>query len=185
MKRKSNEKIHAALNQKIPDFLVKAGWFEQSKYNNGMPIGGIAAVQNYGAIIHQAVTEKQRVLLHYLGFHLKKTTSDITIVIPPTHFMENCQTENKEKWRKAIQDLWKMVFLGNLSPDKAMEQMGMLLEGDIARQITDGDYPPDKPSTVQNKLNRYKNKKTSGNLDKRLVDTGTMLNALSHQVEKI
>ena len=185
MKRIRNEKVYAALNQKIPDFLVKAGWFEQSKYDNGMPIGGIAAVQNYGAVIHQTVTDKQRALLHYLGFHLRKTTDDITIVIPPTHFMENCENENKEKWRKSIQDLWKMVFLGNLSPEQAMEQIGALVEGDISKQITDGNYPPDKPSTVEGKLRRYKDKKTKGSLDKRLVNTGIMVNSLSHQIEKL
>lgn len=185
MKRKSNRKIWDALTQKHSDYLLQAGWFEESKYSNGTPIGGIAAVQNYGAVINQNVTEKQRAFFHYLGIHLKKATQNLHIVIPATHFMENCQNKNKEKWRKLIQDAWTSVFLGNIDPDKAMEQVAMVIEGDIAKEIASGDYPPDKPSTVQAKMNRYANKKKKGSLDKRLIDTGQMLDALSHKVNKL
>lgn len=185
MKRKRNNKIYDALTQKMPDYLIKAGWFENSKYNDNTPIGGIAAVQNYGATINQSVTPKQRALLHYLGIHLKKETDNLTIVIPPTHFMENCQNKNKEKWKNLIKNLSTMIFLGNISADKAMEQIGMIIERDIANEIADGNYPPDKPSTVQAKLSKYKDKKTVGNLDKRLINTAIMLNSVSHQIEKL
>lgn len=185
MKRKSNSKIYDVLTKKMPDYLIQAGWFEESKYSNGMSIGGVAAVQNFGAHISQNVSEKQRTFLHYLGIHLKKTTNNINIVIPPTHFMENCQNKNKEKWRNEIKNAFTQVFLGNINPDKAMEQMGFLIEGDIAKEIANGNYPPDKPSTVKAKMNRYKNRKIKGNLDKRLVDTGQMLDSVSHKVEKI
>lgn len=168
MKRKRNEKIYDALTQKMPDYLIKAGWFENSKYKDNTPIGGIAAVQNYGATISQS-----------------KGDNSWTIVIPPTHFMENCQTENKEKWKKMMKNAWTSVFLGNIKPDKAMEQMGLLIEGDIAKQIAAVNTPPLAKSTIQNRKNRYKDKKTTGNLTKRLVDTGQMLDSVSHQVEKL
>ena len=184
MKRKKNTKVWDALKQPQANYLIQAGWFEESKYNNGVPIGGIAAVQNYGAVINQNVTEKQRAFFHYLGIHLKKATQNLHIVIPATHFMENCQNKNKEKWRKLIQDAWTSVFLGNIEADKAMEQVAMVIEGDIAKEIANGNYPPDKPSTVQIKKSRYKDTKTKGSLDKRLIDTGQMLDALSHKVEK-
>lgn len=185
MKRKTNKKVWDALKTAHADYLLQAGWFENSKYSNGMPIGGIAAIQNYGAVIHQAVTEKQRVFLHYLGIHLKADTHDLTIVIPPTHFWENAQEKNKVKWRQAFKDAWTSVFLGNTNPDKAMEQIALMIEGDIAREIANGDYPPDKPSTVRTKRNRYANKKNKGNLDKRLIDTGEMFESVSHKVTKI
>ena len=168
MKRKRNEKVYNALTQKMPDYLIKAGWFEESKYNDNTPIGGIAAVQNYGATINQS-----------------KGENSWTIVIPPTHFMENCQTENKEKWKNMMKNAWTSVFLGNISPDKAMEQMGLLIEGDIAKQIAAVNTPPLAESTIKNRKNRYKDKKTTGNLTKRLVDTGQMLDSVSHQVEKL
>lgn len=168
MKRKRNEKIYNALTQKMPDYLIKAGWFEESKYNDNTPIGGIAAVQNYGATINQS-----------------KGENSWTIVIPPTHFMENCQSENKEKWKNMMKNAWTSVFLGNISADKAMEQMGLLIEGDIAKQIAAVNTPPLAESTIQNRKNRYKDKKTTGNLTKRLVDTGQMLDSVSHQVTKL
>lgn len=168
MKKKRNQKVYNALTQKIPDYLIKAGWFENSRYNNNTPIGGIAAVQNYGATINQS-----------------KGENSWTIVIPPTHFMENCQSGNKEKWKNMIKNAWTSVFLGNITPDKAMEKIGMLIEGDIAKAIIDVNSPSLADSTIQNRKNRYKDKKTTGNLTKRLVDTGQMLDSVSHQVTKL
>ena len=184
MKRKKNKKAWDALTQKQADFIIKAGWFENSKYNDDTPIGGIAAVQNYGAVINQNVTEKQRKFLMLLGIFLKKTTTALHIVIPPTHFMENCQNENKEKWRKAIQDAWKSVFLGNIEPEKAMENVALIIEGDIVKAIKDVNGPPLSPLTLESKKRPYKDQKTTGNLTKRLVGTGQMRNAVSHEVTK-
>lgn len=185
MKRVKNQKVWDALTQKMSDYLVQAGWFEQSKYSDGTPIGGIAAVQNYGAVINQNVTEKQRNFLMLLGIFLKKTTTTLNIVIPPTHFWENCQNKNKDKWRKLIHDAWQSVFLGNIEPDKAMEQIAMVIEGDISKAIAEVNEPPLSPLTIKSKLRPYKDQKNTGNLSKRLVNTGQMLNAVSHKVEKI
>lgn len=198
MKRKKNTKVWDALKQPQANYSIQAGWFEESKYSNGAPIGGIAAVQNYGATInHPGGTAyffselAQRAVFisssSHLGHELLSKgikTKPHTIIIPPTHFMENCQNKNKEKWRKLIQDAWTSVFLGNIEADKAMEQIGTVIEGDIADEIRLGDYPPDKPSTIQIKKSRYKDQKTEGNLGKRLVDTGQMLNSVSHKVIK-
>lgn len=185
MKRKSNKKVWDALKQKQSDYLIQAGWFEDTKYDNGAPVGGIAAVQNYGAVINQNVTEKQRkFFMAALGIYLRKTTSNLHIVIPPTHFMEKCQEENKEKWRKLIQQAWQSVLLGNITPDKAMEMIGMQIEGDIAKAIADVNSPPLKENTIKLKRSQYKDKKTTGNLSKRLVSQGIMFDSVSHKVIK-
>jgi len=184
MKRKTNKKAWDALKTKQSDYLIQAGWFEESKYSNGAPIGGIAAVQNYGAVINQNITEKQRKFFTAIGLYLKKTTTELHIVIPATHFWETCQRENKEKWRKLIQDAWKSVFLGNIEPDKAMEQIAMVIEGDIAKAIAAVDSPPLSQLTIESKKRPYKDQKTTGGLTKRLVNTGEMLDAVSHKVTK-
>lgn len=185
MKRKSNKKAWEALKQPVSDYLIQAGWFETAKYDNGTPIGGIAAVQNYGATINQNITEKQRKFLMLLGIFLKKTTTTLHIVIPPTHFMENCQNKNKEKWKELIKKAWAAVFLGKIEADKAMEQMGMVIEGDISKSIAAVNSPPLKASTIRQKRSKYKDTKTTGSLDKRLVNQGIMLDSVSHKVEKI
>lgn len=168
MKRKRNKKIWDALKTPHKDYLIQAGWFEQSKYSNGSPIGGIAAVQNYGAVINQSRGE-----------------SSWTIVIPPTNFWEAAQEENKVKWRQKFQEAWQSVFLGNTNPDTAMERIALVIEGDIARAIQAVDSPPLKESTIRKRKSRYKDKKTTGSLTKRLIDTGEMFDALSHKVTKL
>ena len=75
MKRKKNNKTWDALTQKQTDYILQAGWFEESKYSNGAPVGGIAAVQNYGAVINQNITEKQRKFFMAIGIFLRKTTT--------------------------------------------------------------------------------------------------------------
>lgn len=184
MKRKKNKKAWDALKEKYADYLIQAGWFEESKYDNGTPIGGIAAVQNYGAVINQSVTEKQRNFLRLLGIYLRKTTQTLHIVIPATHFMEDCQNKNKEKWRKLIKDAWTSVFLGNIEPDKAMEQIAFAIEGDIRKAIKDVEGPPLSPLTLEGKKRGYKDQKTTGNLGKRLEGTGQMALSVSHKVTK-
>lgn len=184
MKRKKNNKVWDALTQKQTDYLIEAGWFETAKYENGAPVGGIAAVQNYGAVINQNVSEKQRKFLMLLGIFLKKTTTTLHIVIPATHFWENCQKENKEKWKKLLQDAWKSVFLGNIEPDKAMDIIGQAIEGDIRKAIKDVDSPPLSPLTIESKKRPYKDQNTVGNLTKRLENTGLMGLSVSHEVTK-
>lgn len=184
MKRKKNEKVWNALTQKQNEYLIESGWFENSKYSDGTPIGGIAAVQNYGAVINQTVTDKQRKFLMLLGVFLRKTTTALHIVIPATHFMENCQKENKEKWRKLIHDMWKSVFLGNIEPEKAMEQVGEVIDGDIRKAIAAVNGPPLSPLTIKQKLSSYKDQKTVGGLGKRLESDGLMGGTISHKVTK-
>jgi len=184
MKRKKNNKVWDALTQKQTDYIIKAGWFDTARYDNSTPVGGIAAVQNFGAVINQNITEKQRKFFMALGIFLKKTTTTLHIVIPATHFWENCQKENKEKWKKLIQDVWKSVLLGNIEPEKAMEMVGRAIEGDIAKAIAAVDGPPLSPLTLEAKKRPYKDKKTTGNLGKRLSGTGLMFESVSHKVEK-
>ena len=81
VQRKTNKKAWNALKKDYGEYNIQAGWFENSRYNNNTPIGGIAAVQNYGAVIHQAVTAKQRAFLHYIGIHLKKETTNLKKII--------------------------------------------------------------------------------------------------------
>lgn len=200
MKRKSNKKVWDTLKTPHKDYLIQAGWFENSKYDNGVPIGGIAAVQNYGAVINHPggtpyyPSEFKNGMAVFVskdshwGREMMERgliTKPHTIVIPPTHFWENAQEKNRVKWKQEFQEKWQSVFLGNTNPDSAMEQIASMIEGDIAKEIANGDYPPDKPSTVRAKMNRYANKKEKGDLDKRLVDTGQMFAALSHKVEKL
>ena len=185
VQRKSNKKVWQALTKKYDEFRVQAGWFEQSKYSNGASIGGIAAVQNYGAKI--PVTDKLR---GWFGanydVHFKQSTH--YLIIPPTHFMENCQTKNKEKWKAAFIQAWGKVFAGDATAESALSVVGDLIAGDIGQAIADVSSPPLSPITVKMRLGGYakNNKKIpeKSGIGKRLVDTGQMIDPVSHKVEK-
>lgn len=183
MKRKSNKKAWEALKQPMPNYLIQAGWFETAKYDNGTPIGGIAAVQNYGATIN--VTDKMRGFFAYhFGVHLKKTTT--TITIPPTHFYEHCLEKNKEKWKNLIAQNWKAVFAGLLSPQGATESLGSTMENDLRREIVDVDYPPVTRFTLTQKLSKYKKQKDVGDLAKRFqTKDHTMIDNIAHKIQEI
>ena len=124
-------------------------------------------MQNYGAAINQS-----------------RGGSSWTIVIPPTHFWEATQEQNKVKWRQKFQEAWQSVFLGNINPDTAMEQIALMIEGDIAKAIAAVDSPPLAESTIKKRKGRYKDKKTTGNLTKLLIYTGEMFDSVSHKVTK-
>lgn len=194
VQRKSNKKVWQALTKKYDEFRVQAGWFEQSKYSNGASIGGIAAVQNYGAVINNPggqpfFKDKDGNVVYAsksspYAYRMAKTKPH-TIVIPPTHFMENCQKKNAEKWRTAFLQAWGSVFSGEAPPEKVLEMVAMLIESDIAQAIKDVDLPL-SPATIKTRQDRYKNKKipAESGIGKRLVDTGQMINSVSHKVEK-
>lgn len=183
VQRKSNKKAWEALSSIKNNYTIQAGWFENSRYDDGTPIGGIAAVQNYGAKI--PVTDKLR---GYFGanfnIHFKKSTQ--YLIIPPTHFMENCVTKNTENWKAQIQKAWTSVFLGNIEPDNAMDNIGGIIASDIAQAIADVSGPPLSPITVRARLKTYKNQKVpeETGINKRLAGTGQMFNAVSHKVTK-
>lgn len=184
MRRESNKKAWQALTSIKNNYTIQAGWFENSRYNDGTPIGGIAAVQNYGAKI--PVTDKLR---GYFGanfnIHFKKSTQ--YLIIPPTHFMEACTDKNTEKWKAQIQKAWASVLLGNIEPDKAMDNIGGIIAGDIAQAIADVSGPPLSPITIQMRLGTYADKKPPkdmSGISKRLQSTGQMWTSVSHKVEK-
>ncbi len=183
MKRKKNSKVWDALTQKQSDYLIQAGWFDTAKYDNDVPVGGIAAVQNYGALIN--VTEKMRAFFRYeFGVNLRKDTKQI--VIPATHFWENCKKENKEKWKKLCKYHWQKVFLGEITADTVAEELGSQVENDIRKQMSNGDYPPVTRLTLTNKLKQYKDQSTVGQLGQRFqTKEHKMLDDISHKVEKI
>lgn len=193
MKRQTNKSVMDALLKMRQNLKVQVGWFENSKYSNGQSIGGIAAVQNYGATIsHPGGTpyfinedgQAQFVSLQNSKAGQLPKTKPHTIVIPPTHFMEKTIEAHKEDWKETVKDGFAMVFSGKESEENVMRKLGMMVEGDIAKAITEVDDPV-KPSTIRQKRRRYKDTKTTGGLTKRLVASGLMLDSLSHKVEKI
>lgn len=185
--RKKNVKLWQHLMQNLSDFEIQAGWFENSKYDAETPIAGIAAVQNYGAQITQNVTEKQRIFLHYAGIHLKKSTSNLNIVIPASPFMDNARkriqgAEGKEVLTKEM----LRVFEGRQTMQTACDRLALWVQSVIQEEIKNMNSPALKRSTVRNREKRYTSnakKKNPVTMAKRLVDTGIMLDTVQGKAE--
>lgn len=135
--------------------VARVGWFPSAKYTDGTPVAYVAAIQEYG------VPAKN---------------------IPSRSFMRTTIAEKQKKWTKTIESGSKAVLRGVATVDEVLEGVAMQAEGDIAKKITQIYTPPLKPATIAARLRRRADKKTIGSLTKPLIDTGIMLNTLSHEV---
>ena len=181
--RKSNTKLWNHLLKELKDFEISAGWFEDSRYDAETPIAGIAAVQNYGAHINQNVTDKQRNFLHLIGIHLKKTTEELNIIIPPRPFFDNAKRRIQGvEGKKILLGEMIKVFEGKQTMEQAANKLGMWLQKVIQEEIKKISAPPLAPSTIRQRNSQYDSK--SKNIStKPLNDSGLMFNSVQYKAE--
>lgn len=140
--------------------------------NVGMPTGSeqayIAAIHEWGVNI--TVTQKMRNWFIAQGHPLKKSTTQI--VIPERSFFRNGMSAkgNKviEKHKQVIPD----VLYGSMSVNAFLDGLGLELSTAIKDYARDLKSPPNSGFTVE--------RKGSSNP---LVDTGSMINAISYKVK--
>lgn len=180
MGRKKNVKAWKALTQKLNDFTVQAGWFENSKYDADTSVAMIAAIQNYGA--HIKVTEKQRKYLHYLGMHLKNTTQEI--VIPPRPFMDNAKKriQGPEGQEMITQELLR-VLEGKQTIEQAADRLGLWAKGIVQKEIVKITTPPLSEATIEIRNSKYASK-SKNKASKPLNSSGFMVESVQYQVNK-
>lgn len=128
----------------------------------------LASIHEYGCRI--TVTPKMRRYLAATGLHLKKSTTEI--VIPERAFLRNgfdsCKDDVISKAEKLLGD----VMSGTMTTDQLFELVGLLLKSGIQEYAVNLDAPPNHPYTVEHK--------GSSNP---LVDSGSMIGAISYKVE--
>lgn len=180
MGRKKNEKLWNHLLNNLKDFKIEAGWFENTKYDDGTPVGYIAAIQNYGVRI--SVSQKQRNFLHYLGIHLKDSTGEI--IIPPRPFMDNARArvEGTEGHRMLLREILR-VFEGRQTIELAANRLGIWLQGVIQEEIRKINTPALSGATIEIRNSQYDNV-SNNQSTKPLNSTGIMLNTVQYKVEK-
>lgn len=176
--RKKNVKLWNQLTKNLQDFKIEAGWFENTKYGDGTPVAGVAAVQNYGAHIH--VTDRQRNFLHYLGLHLKKVTEEI--VIPPRPFMDNAKKRitGNEGYKIVMQELLR-GFEGKQTMEQASSRIGLWMQSVIQEEIKKIYTPPLSEATIEIRNNEYSSKSKSKST-KPLNATGIMFATVQSKV---
>lgn len=89
--------------------------------------------------------------------------------IPPRPFMRLSIEKNNKNWLKFTK---KGLLNNNLEIKKTINQLGLLIVGDIQKEITNLRTPPNAESTIK--------KKGSSNP---LIDTGLMRNSVKHKVK--
>lgn len=99
--------------------------------------------------------------------------------IPPRPFMRPAIDENQRKWANVLA---KAIEAG-MTEAEAMDMLGTVAEGDVAKVIAKLQEPALAEETVKARQRGYADKETVGSLTKPLVHTGIMLNSLTHITE--
>lgn len=134
----------------IGEKTVETGWFESDKYPDGTSTGYIARVVNFGCVVKQ---------------------NGMTIIIPSRPFMPEAYRIFVADRKKLENGLAKKLLEGKITPDQALNQIGMALEGCIVKSIRDGAWEPNAPSTIAKK-----------GFDKPLIDTAHMWQTVNSKV---
>jgi hypothetical protein len=141
----------------VGDKVGKVGFFPSSKYEDGTPVAYVATIQEYGAPAQG---------------------------IPATGFMRSTVETKQGEWRGIAQQGARAMIAGNATGAQVLEAIGLKAAGDIRYTIAKVNSPPLAASTIAARLRRRADKSTVGGLTKRLVDTGTLLNAVTNSVEE-
>lgn len=170
---------------------LEVGWDDRTNYPDGTPVGKIAKVQEFGAVINHpggtryitdAVISKRKKLFmatrfvgpEFVGDALR--TKAHQIIIPARPFIRPTIAEHEPQWRAEMKErLAKGETL-----EAAMEAMGLTIASQIQKQIASIHTPPLAPSTIRKRLSR--GFAVYGNATKPLIDTGTMLRTIRSQV---
>lgn len=142
----------------LGDAQGRVGWFESSKYENGAPVAGIAAVHEFGSPSRG---------------------------IPPRPFMRTTATEKRGDWSKTAGALTKAATNGNMDPKNIMAAVCMAAEGHVRETITKLTAPALKKATIDARKRRLANggKGAEASIGKPLVDTGIMLDTLTSETD--
>lgn len=127
----------------------------------------IAGVHEFGCDIK--VTPAMRNYLHYIGIHLKKSTT--VIKIPERSFIRAGADASGVDVEKETERLIDYVINGDLEPQEAAELLGEMAKGEIQKFAIALRNPPNKSATIANK--------GSSNP---LVDTGKMIDSIDWEV---
>lgn len=148
--------------------------------NNGKSVAEYAAYNEYGADIN--VTPKMRGYLAAVkGVHLKKVTN--ALHIPARPFMRTTFASQNAKWRRNIAALLAQKH----TAIETLELVSSVAEADVQATIMSNMSPLNVWSKAPHGLNATKSEITGtsnagGGENHTLIDTGTMLKSVTHEV---
>lgn len=159
--------------QKDLDKIVgRVGYFSSAKYENGLPVATVAAIQEEGYPQHN---------------------------IPKRATMRPAINKNQNAWAELFRSGAKAIVAGNETAKSVMEKVASRAAADVRTEIASLYDPPLKQSTILNRMRKaglskarrkrfragqlnQSDVKAIGNLTKPLVDTRTMINSVTYEV---
>lgn len=184
-------KRHMKALKQIDGMTVEAGWFESARYPStgagdpGIPVAAIARQNEFGATIehpggtkyiNDAVESGRFVGTRFVSNSFQgehKTTAAHQIVIPARPFMRLAWSNFLLQKGPMQKKMAREIFEGKKSPTQCLSDIGLILEGLIAKSIKNGGWTPNAPSTVRKK-----------GFDKPLIDDAIMLQTIASKVGK-
>lgn len=172
--KQGNKKIFETLDARLRELNgveTAVGWFENARYENGTPVAYVAAIQE-------------------LGKHARP-------------FLRPTINEKSGDWAVLMGRGARAVLDHGESPESVLDKVGFQVEGDISKTISEIYAPPLSPITILLRYWRRQGRKITGRTvgeaaraiaqpgyvqpavsDKPLVDSGILLDTLTHQVRK-
>ena len=114
----------------------KVGWLPAAKYPDGTPVAYVAAIQEYGNIVH--------------------------VPIPPRPFIRPAIEAKASQWSRIAAQGAKEILAGNATPDAIMVRVTEAAKGDIAKNIATLTSPPLSPITIGARKFKKEGKKITG-----------------------
>ena len=93
--------------------------------------------------------------------------------IPPRPFMRTTSEAKKPEWAKLMKQAAQAIVKRSETADSALNKLGLKAAGDVRETISTIQEPKLKESTVKRKGS-----------DKPLVESGIMINSVTHRVKK-
>lgn len=173
------EKHIAALKAMGKTRTVEAGWFASDRY------GGKAVTERKKSKKTGKVTKKRVIkasangtvgiqvakVARIMEFGATITRGKAKIVIPARPFMRGAWRKFSADRKKIQASIAKQIIEKKITPQQALAQIGLILEGYIANSIRRGGWKGNAASTIARK-----------GFDKPLIDTGHLWKSLSSKV---
>lgn len=165
----------------LGDRKLQVGWFESARYDEGTPVAGVAAIQEFGSASGG---------------------------IPPRPFLRPTVAENSYDWIKILETGLKRVLVGKADTTKLLNILGLRASGQVRKTISQLTDPPLSPITLALRKQKLAGAKIGGALvgataaaiaegktgpgelgdssgvnTKPLVFDGVMLNTLTYTVD--
>jgi hypothetical protein len=144
---------------------VEAGWFASDIYPAGgtrgngqgeaVPVARVARILEFGATIRRTAPSGKAYVIN----------------IPARPFMRYAWSQFSKDRMQVQAKIAHKLIQGQITADQALGQIGLAIEGHIARSIKSGPWAPNAAATIRIK-----------GFDKPLIDTGHMWKTVSSKV---